>query len=316
MAAGAALWAVPAAADAPRTVPIHMSDTGHILADATVDGAGPYTFIVDTAAGSTVVFEDFAARAALEDVTGGAAIRVQGASGSVEARLVSVGEVRMGDWAFPLERAVALPTPSHLDDADGVLGANFLFAQPVGFSLGEGALEIYEPDVAITDESMPEGNWTAVPIEPRGGHARFYWTTVMVDGVAIEAVLDTGARRSTINSAGARALGIDPATAALAEDEPIRGATEHETPAWILPVTTLQLGERVWGSRHLTLADLAIFEVMGRAEVPTVVFGADFLAEQNFIIDPVANVLWVEKRRSAALGFLTQPTVEYSAENR
>ena len=314
--AAAAQWAAPALADEPRTVPIHMSESGHILADALVDGDGPYTFIVDTAAGSTVVFDDFAAEAGLEDVTGGLPIRVQGASGAVDARLVRVGEMQMGDWTFPLERAVSLPSLSHLDDADGVLGADFLYRQPVGFSLGEGQLDIYDEGDPIEAAELSGAEWFSVPIDGRGAHSRFFWTTVTINGVAIDAVLDTGARRSTINSAGARSLGINPETAVLEEDEPIRGATTHETPAWILPVATVQLGERVWGSRQLTLADLSIFEMMGRADVPTIVFGADFLAEQNFIIDPVSEVLWLQKRRSAALGFLSRPTVEFSAESR
>ncbi len=46
----AAMAAFPAFAEAPRSVPIHTSDMGHILAEATVDGKGPYTFVLDTAA--------------------------------------------------------------------------------------------------------------------------------------------------------------------------------------------------------------------------------------------------------------------------
>ncbi len=317
LGASATLWAacgvVPALADAPRTVPIHMSDSGHILADITVNGAGPYTFIVDTAAGSTVVFDDFAQEAGLEDVTGDAVIRVQAASGAIDARLVRVGEVQMGDWTFPLDRAVSLPSPPHITDADGVLGANVLLAQPVEFALGEGFLNVYDEGIGLGAAANLGNDWIAVAIDQRLAAIPFYWMTVVVNGVAMDAVIDTGARRSTINPAGARALGINPDTAALAEDEPIRGATADETAAYVLPVATVQLGERVWGSRHLTLADLPIFERMGRAEAPTIVFGADFLTEQNFIIDPVENTLWLKKRQSAALGFLLRPTTEVSS---
>lgn len=313
----AALWAacgaMPALADAPRTVPIYMSDSGHILADVTIDGAGPYTFIVDTAAGATVVFDDFVERAGLEEVEGHDPIRVQGASGTVDARLVQVGQIQMGDWSFPLNHALSLPTPSHITDADGVLGANVLLAQPVEFALGEGFLNVYDEGVGLSETNGPGNDWVAVPIDQRLAPVPFYWTTLVVNGVSIDAVIDTGARRSAINPAGARALGIDPDTADLAEDEPIRGATADETPAYVLPVATVQLGERVWGGRHLTLADLPIFERMGRDETPTIVFGADFLTEQNFILDPVENTLWLKKRQSAALGFLMRPTTEVSS---
>jgi predicted aspartyl protease len=312
----ALLWAFPALAEEPRTLPIQMSDSGHILTDVLIDGEGPYTFIVDTAAGSTVVFDDFAAEAGLEDVTGDAVIRVQGASGAIEARLVRVGELSAGNWRYVLDRAVSLPAPPHITDADGVLGANILLSQPVGFALGEGELLLYGEGARLSAEQLPPGDWIAVPIEQRLAQAPFYWMTIVVDGVAMDAVIDTGARRTTINPAGARALGIDPDTAALVEAEPIRGATADETPAWGLPVATVQLGERVWSSRHLTLSDLPIFARMGRADLPTVVFGADFLAEQNFIVDPVEGVLWLKKRQSAALGLLVRPTTELSSAIR
>lgn len=313
MGLGAVFCAIPALADEPRSVPIHMSDSGHILADVLVGGEGPYTFIIDTAAGSTVVFEDFARRAGLAEVPGAPAVRVQGASGGIEARIVEMGEIQMGEWTFTLDQAVAFPAPPHIDEADGVLGANVLMAQPVGFALGEGVLQIYDEGVGLSAAEVAEGEWTAATIDQRFAGVPFYWTTVVVDGVAIEAVIDTGARRSAINPAGAMALGINPETAPLVEDEPIRGATADETPAFVLPVTTVQLGERVWGSRQLTLSDLPIFSAMGRAEVPTIVFGADFLTEQNFIIDPVDGRLWLRKRQSAALGYLTRPTTELSA---
>ena len=299
-------------ADAPRSVPIYMSDTGHILADATVNGAGPYTFIIDTAAGGTVVFEDFADEAGLEDIVSDQPIYVQGASGIVEARIVKMGEVQMGEWSFTIDRAFVLPTPAegHIM-GQGVIGIGQLLAQPIGFSLAEGRLDIYDQGEAIDAATELEGEWFSIPIEQRNGG--FIWTIAVVNGVPIEVVIDTGARRSTINPAGARALGIDPDTADLVEDEPIRGATAHATPAWILPVATVQLGERVWGGRNLTLADASVFHAIGRGNEPTIIFGADLLTEQNFVIDPVANVLWMQKRQSAALGYLTRPSVEHSS---
>jgi len=315
-ALGALFWAVPALADAPRSIPIYMSDTGHIMADAYVDGEGPFTFIVDTAAGSTVVFDDFANEAQLEDITGDQRIMVQGASGITEARLVRVGDMRLGTWEFALDQAVALPSISHLDNADGVLGANVLLSQPVGFALGEGELRIYDEGTAIDGAQTLGPEWFAVPIEQRIAHSGLYWTIVEVNGIELDAVIDTGARRSTINPAGALALGIDVETAGLAPDEPIRGATNDETLSWILPVATVQVGDRVWGRRDLTVSDLSVFERFGMADQPALIFGADFLAEQNFIIDPVENVMWMKKRQSAALGYLNRPTTELSSAVR
>jgi len=308
----AVLMANHALADAPRAVPIYLSENGHILTDAMVNGEGPYTFILDTAAGGTVVFEDFAESAGFDPIRGGEQIQVHGASGIMEASLVEVGDVQMGEWSFTLDQAIVIPAPE--DDhimGEGIIGFGQLLAQPVGFALADGQLDIFERDQAIDADAELEGEWFSTPIELRMGG--FVWTNVIIDGVPFDAVIDTGARRSTINPAGAQALGIDLETADLVEDEPIRGATSHPTPSWTLPVSTVQMGDRVWGGRNLTVSDIAIFSAMGRQDVPTIIFGADMLVEQNFVIDPVANVIWMEKRQSAALGYLVRPETELSS---
>jgi len=307
----AAVMAGHALADVPRTVPIYLSEDGHILTDAMVNGDGPYTFIVDTAAHSTVVFDDFSEEANLAELPTSQQIQVQGATGITEARLVEVGDVQMGQWAFTISRAISLPSIDHMGDVAGVLGLSELFAQPVGFALGKGQLDIYDADEAIGPAAELEGEWFAIELERRSG--RFMWTTIAVNGVDIEAVIDTGARRSVINTAGAEAISADIDFSTLDGDEPIRGATDDMAEAWVLPVATVQLGERAWGGRQLTLSNPAIFRAMGRETTPTVIFGADFLAEQNFIIDPAENVLWMEKRQSAALGYLVRPTTELSS---
>jgi len=310
----AAFAALPALAEAPRSVPIYMSDTGHIMADAMVNGSGPFPFVIDTAAGGTVAFQAFADDAGLEEVVTDEPIYVQGASGVTEAQLVEVGDMQMGEWSFYAGQAVVLPSPADMNRAHvGVLGMQHLLVQPLGFELAEGEIQIYEPDVAI-DANDLTGDWFSVAYQPRMGG--FVWTHVTIDGVEMEAVIDTGARRTTINPAAARALGVNPDGTGLEADEPVRGASNHSQEAWIVPVTTVQLGERVWGSRHVTVSDLSIFHALGRTDEPTVVFGVDYLAEQNFIIDPVANLIWMQKRQSAALGYLARRVAEFSSENR
>ncbi len=296
-------WGSPVFAAEPLELPVRLSEDNHLIVEAMVNDQGPYTFVLDTAAGGTVVFDRLVEAAGLAPVADMPPIQVHGASGTIEAIFVNVGEIKVGEWHMDLDRAIALPAMPTLDhEIYGILGVDVLMTQPVGFRLSEGTLALYEQGTAIDAEEDLTGQWFSVPVENRTMSGPILWTEVSVNGVAMQAIVDTGARRTTINSAGAAALGINIETANLAEDEPIRGGANHSTPAWILPVSTVQFGDRVWGSRNLTLSDPAVLSALGVAAQPTIIFGADFLAEQDFIIDPIANVIWMQARRAAALG--------------
>ena len=312
----ASIVAAPALAREPYQLPLRLSDDNHMIVDVLVNDQGPYTFVVDTAAGMTVVFESLVVSASLPTAANGRVVQVQGASGIIDAPFVEVGALTMGDWTVELDQAIALPNVQALtEDVAGILGNDLLMDQPVGFHLSDGLLHIYEQGVAINPEQDLTGRWFDVSYETRYGHDQFLWTEVTVNGVVIQALVDTGARRTVINSAGVEALGLDPRDSSLVDDEPIRGGTNNSTPAWVQPVSTVQFGERAWGARNLTLSDPSVLNALGVAEEPMIIFGSDFMAEQNFIIDPMNKVIWMQGRRSAAFGGYgtTASTVENSS---
>ncbi len=285
----APLFATNVQASEAISVPARISETNHFLIDAMVNGQGPYTFVVDTAAGSTVVFESFAAAADLPAIESNQRVMVQGASGLIEARMVTLGTLNVGDWHFEVGPVVAMPDVEHLSESVGVLGVGTLFSQPVGFASAENRLDIYPADEAFMP---PEAsNWTAVSVtQPRGP---LLWGEAEINGVPFAAVIDTGARRSTINLAGSAALGVaDPAAAGLAEEEPIRGATGHPEPAWSLPVESVTLGDMAWSDGSLTVSDMSVFHMFGQTDTPTIVLGADFLLQQYMVVDAGAQQLW------------------------
>lgn len=290
------LIAVPfltASASATTTnVSARLSDNGHYLADFSVNGAPSQTFIIDTAAQSTIVFESFADSANLEAVNDGNRIMVQGASGLVEARRVTLGTLTSGDWVFDAGDAIVIPDVPHLNVAVGILGAGTLFQQPVGFNAADGLIDIFSTDPSFDPASVLGGDWISVPARSRDSTS-FLWATVEINGVSFDALIDTGARRSAVNLSGASALGIaDPAAAGFEEGEPIRGASHHSQAAWRLPVETISLGAKAWEDAQIYVSDLAVFQMLGSGDQPTIVLGADLLAEGYFIVDAPGKRLW------------------------
>lgn len=299
-------------------VPVRLTSDNHLVIDTFVNEQGPFPFIVDSAASGTLVFDGLRARAGLEPVDTEEEFTVQAASGPVTGQAVTLGTLRIGEGEFDIPQTISLTIGEELGrSAFGIIGADVLYRQPVGFALSEGRLRLYEEDIAIDPDTDLDGNWFSVPIttvEWEGKPSGFYWTDVSINGVVIPALIDTGAQRSTINSAAAERLGIDGESHSLAEDEPITSASRDAVAAYHFPIGTLQLGERIWAARSLSLADLPVFDIFVEEGEPIMLLGSDFLAEQNFIIDPIANALWVQQRRSAALGGLTTvPDTENSA---
>lgn len=301
---------LPAEASDPFDVPIRLSSDNHLLVDTWINDEGPYPFIVDSAASGTLVFDNLTDRIALDRVESEGTITIQASGGDIKAQVVELGQLRMGgssfDMPYTLSFASGLDTE---DETYGIVGADVLYRQPVGFALSEGVLHLYPEGEAINPDTDLTGNWFSVAMTlhddaPRS--AGFFWVDVALNGVTMPALIDTGAQRSTINTAAAIAAGIDPANEALYADAPIRSAAPATVEAWVVPFSTLQMGQRVWASRNVSLADLPILEYFGRHDTPSMILGADFLAEQNFIVDPIGMQLWVEGRRSSALGSIVR----------
>ncbi len=310
---------LPAEAADPYDVPIRLSSDHHLLVDTWINDEGPYPFIVDSAASGTLVFNNLSDHMALDRVESEGTIMLQASGGPVEAYVVELGRVRIGSESFDMPYTLSFAPGLETTDATyGIVGADVLYRQPVGFALSEGRLHLYHEGEAIDPETDLTGNWFSVPLTERDDFSEsqgFYWVEVSLNGISLPALIDTGAQRSTINTAAAVAAGLNPDGAPLSEDQPIRSASPSAVAAWIVPISTLQLGRRVWASRTISLADLPILETFGLHDQPSMILGADFLAEQNFIVDPIGMQLWMEGRRTSALGSIvrTQPTTASGA---
>jgi hypothetical protein len=146
----------------------------------------------------------------------------------------------------------------------------------------------------LEDSAAPPG---AVPWTPLLG--RFVAVPARIDGVAVTAIVDTGARRSVVNGAALRALGLRPGDPRLVADEPVRGATADATPAWAFRAGTLEAAGQRWVRPQLGASELPVFEVLGLAERPTLLLGANLLREHELRVDHDERLLRIGAGRPA-----------------
>ena len=112
---------LPAQQVSGRETRVPLARDGHFWLKATVNGV-PHRFLVDTGATLTAISPDIAAAAGLEPQPLRQPVLLRTANGTVPARLVSIGELRLGNVTARDLDAVVAPGM----EGTSVLGMNFL----------------------------------------------------------------------------------------------------------------------------------------------------------------------------------------------
>lgn len=191
--------------------PVRLRDSGGrgLLVDVWVNGAGPYTFAVDTGAGATILSPRVAGEARVEVEPGTGGINVGGLSGA------SVGGAQK---AFPHDIAVGsrennltarglfIVARGVPEDLDGILDPSEAFS-PLGFiiDMPGGELGFFDPHAQPLRASDAPAGGAVVPWLTDGRSRRPF--VMLAEGR--RALLDTGSGFGlAVDESAARALGI------------------------------------------------------------------------------------------------------------
>lgn len=263
----------------PAPAPLIAHSSGLPVAEVRVEGHGPYRFVIDTAASNTVVLP------ALRNVLPITLERrdgqqVNGASGSAEVPMVGIRQLETQGRQFANLTAFDMP-PGPVDalQVHGILGADVIAHAILDIDPQAAAWAIRD-----TAPVLPEGRVShRVPITL--DNARAPRVTVRIDGVTIEAVVDTGARASIVNWRAASLLGLSPTTEGLRQGSPIKGVSSHATANVLHTARELQIGGASIKAPEFRVADLPVFIVVGLADKPAIILGMDQLKHFRTIID-------------------------------
>ncbi len=162
-----------------------------------VGGSGPYNFLVDTGSERTAISRQLAQTLQLEQ---GLPARVHSVLGSNTVQTVMIPRLAVGKQSMSVVDAPMFEA-AHLG-ADGMLGIDSLKAQRVLFDFREGEMQITPSPVV---ETLPRDD-TVIVVRARQRNGRLILTKVILDGVPIAAIIDTGAQVSIGNQALFRQL--------------------------------------------------------------------------------------------------------------
>lgn len=192
----------------PRPARFRESEGRGLLVRVWVNGAGPYTFAVDTGAGATILSRHVAASARV-GMDAGRTLEVGGLSNAASrsARRAYVNSLAVGerDNLLPA-RGLTVVAEGLPEDLDGILDPTEVYA-PLGYVIDFPAetLSALDPRTSPLRAAASSEDDAVVPWLTEGGSRRPF---VMLSG-GRRALLDTGSSFGlAVTDASARALGL------------------------------------------------------------------------------------------------------------
>ena len=240
-----------------------------------IDNRGPFTFVIDTGAGTTSVADSLADRLELPPLRD---VLVHGITEARITRSVAVNRLRLSGQGF---RDLTCPVfPRDQLGADGLIGLDVLGRFRLRFDIPRRSVTLTARGVSLLaggelrGSRIQHGGLRAFP----GRFGQMMLTWIFADGQPTVAFIDSGAQYSIGNLALQRAIAARRRDGGrLARVVPVFGVTGQSLSADLARVDDLRLGGVRLGATPLLFADLHCFQTLGLSDRPALLIGADLL---------------------------------------
>lgn len=263
-----------------------------------VNGRGPYRFIVDSGADTSVVGTHIAEALQLPLST---PVVLNGMTARHEVDRVKVDHLTLGQ---SVTRSLDLPALRAADvGGDGLIGIDALAQQRL-------MMDFETHVVRIEDARLPAPKYTRgeIVITAQRKRGQLILAHVRASGFPLDAVIDTGSQVTIGNLAlGAKLFRAHPERF---NKRVIVGVTGVPVTVGIAVVDELQLGPVILYNVPIAFADLPPFKVFGLSQEPALLLGTDIL--ENFrrvSLDFKSRKVRFQLRRCKAQAFQTMATL-------
>lgn len=261
----------------------------------TIDGAGPYRFLIDTGAQATVVTHELVEDLSLRP-SGRATLVAMGGTSQVDT-------VELDNLEFANRSVSGLISPTlnatHVG-ADGILGLDSLQDTRVLIDFREGRMKIAD----VPGEQSNSGY--EIIVRARRKLGQMIITDARVDGVRTSVIIDTGAQTSMANTALLRRIRARERTEVKSID--VLGTEMSNGAVW---VRKLEIGGAEMTSVPVAIADSPIFAALGIEGKPALILGVanlrafdrvaiDF-SNQRILFDVPSSSVRFSQRQAPAL---------------
>ncbi|MBY0568459.1 MAG: aspartyl protease family protein [Hyphomonadaceae bacterium] len=254
-------------ADAQAAGPTDDDRSGRVVAPVSVNGQGPFRFIVDTGANRSAISDRLAER--LELAPSGEGL-VHSVYGVAPAPFAEVDALAYGALELPGGRMPILSGPV-LAGAQGLLGVDGMAGRRLMLDFRRDCIEIIPSAGA---PRLGSRNWTTARGELRFGH--LVVVRGRVAGIDVNVLIDTGSDTSLVNNALFEAIEARRDRRNGVE----RAATANETITLERAVILdqLSIGELEAQNVVAFVGDYHIFAVWDLLDQPTILLGMDVIS--------------------------------------
>lgn len=250
---------------------------GRVMAPVFVNGVGPFAFIVDTGASSSVISPRVLTRLGLTADAARPKL-LRGITGSEIVATVAVGRIAAGEITL-VENQLPVVEPRVFADADGIFGADAFAQGCLHVNFGEARVQIRRRGCPRVDE-----HWETLRAEMRFGGLPV--VRARVGKTAVLAIIDTGAERSLGNRALLVATGMESKILDPDTQRQVFAATSQAVFGNLVAAPPIRLGTIDIGNLQLVFGDFEVFKMWGADAVPALVLGMDVLGTtQALMID-------------------------------
>ncbi|MDG2043409.1 MAG: retroviral-like aspartic protease family protein [Maricaulis sp.] len=280
----------PAQAQIVAEAELTRGSKGHFLTEMMINGQGPYTVLVDTAASATFLMQTTAGALGLTE-TGGHGGMAQTATGQVEITLYNLESLVFDDLDFGAVRVVGAPADHPdlaMDGVDAIIGADLLGDYLLEFDQSNGQIRLHESAAELTSNM---DDWIEVPV--RSGIAGLLFTEVTVNEANVAALIDTGASRVIVNMSTAQVAGYRHGDPRASMDDPLIGFGGTQSQAFKVTGADLEWGDLIREDQTITISETPVFDAIGLSDGPAMIAGAPLFGQRDFVIDYTRMAVWI-----------------------
>ncbi|MEZ5970426.1 MAG: retropepsin-like aspartic protease [Hyphomonadaceae bacterium] len=265
---------------------------GRVVAPVTVNGEGPFRFIVDTGANRSALSDQLATRLGL---TPFGTDNVHSVHGVSVAPIVNVRQIQYGDVSLNAE-ALPMLSGGVLAGEQGLLGVDGMSGRRLRMDFERNCIEIVR-----SDQARRLRGWSEIR-----GHMRFGHLVVVrgsVNGIRVNLLLDTGSDSSLANVALREAMNARLRRRNQREEtiNYTAGGTVILENAMLIPRMTV--GELEVRNVIAYVGDFHIFQIWDLTQEPTLLIGMDVLSQaRGLAIDYGRGAVYLHIRDPLRLG--------------
>lgn len=163
----------------------------------------------------------------------------------------------------------------------GLLGQNILGIDDVEYDLGHGAVRLMRSRGCSANDNL--AYWAGdrpvsdLSIDARDARSPYTVGTILVNGVKLRAIFDTGAGSSMLTLEAAKRAGLTPSTPGVMPAGETRGLGRSMVKTWIAPVASVEIGTEQVLNINIRLADVTLPDA-------DMLIGADFFLSHRVYV--------------------------------